>query len=223
MEYKEDDFLMLSGIQHFVFCRRQWALIHIEQLWDENLRTAEGEQMHEICHDKEFSESRKNILISRGMPVFSRSLGIRGECDVVEFIKDEDGITLNGRDGKYRAYPIEYKHGEPKGDFSDIYQLAAQAMCLEEMLMCKIKTGAIFYEKIKRRCEYEITDDIKDNVCNCFEQMHGYMQRGYIPKVKPLKRCNACSIKNLCIPKLYKLNDAHKYMDKIINGQDELL
>lgn len=82
---------MLSGIQHFAFCRRQWALIHIEQLWEENLRTVEGDLLHENCHDAYFSESRKEVLISRGMPIFSRNLGASGECDIVEFRKSATG------------------------------------------------------------------------------------------------------------------------------------
>lgn len=221
MEYKEDDFLMLSGIQHFVFCQRQWALIHIEQLWDENLRTAEGEQMHEICHDNQFTESRKNVIVSRGMPIFSRTLGTSGECDVVEFIRDENGIELNGRQGKYKVYPIEYKHGEPKTDDSDIVQLAAQAICLEEMLVCEVSKGALFYGKTKRRLEVNITPQLKDSVRDYFRQMHNYMQRGYVPKVKPAKRCNACSLKNFCMPKLYKLTDVKKYMDETINNGGE--
>ena len=210
MEYNEDDFLMLSGIQHFGFCQRQWALIHIEMLWEENLRTIEGQSMHEICHDSKSFENRKNILISRGMPIFSRTLGACGECDIVEFIKNKDGIFINGRDGKYIVYPVEYKHGEPKENDCDILQLAAQAVCLEEMLVCEIKKGAIFYGFTKRRLEVEISDDIKEKVRNCFKQMHSYYDKGYIPKVKPAKRCNACSLKNLCMPKLYKHKNVNR-------------
>lgn len=222
MEYNEDDFLMLSGIQHFGFCQRQWALIHIEMLWEENLRTIEGQSMHEICHDSKSFENRKNILISRGMPIFSRTLGACGECDIVEFIKNKDGIFINGRDGKYIVYPVEYKHGEPKENDCDILQLAAQAVCLEEMLVCEIKKGAIFYGLTKRRLEVEISDDIKEKVRNCFKQMHSYYDKGYIPKVKPAKRCNACSLKNLCMPKLYKHKNVNKYInDAIKAGSDE--
>ncbi len=218
MEYNEEDFLMLSGIQHFGFCQRQWALIHIEMLWEENLRTIEGESMHEVCHDSTSFESRKNILVSRGMPIFSRTLGASGECDIVEFIKDSNGISINGREGKYLVRPVEYKHGEPKENDCDILQLAAQAICLEEMFLCEIKSGAIFYGRTKRRLEVELTDEVKKKVRDSFKQMHSYYDRGHIPKVKPAKRCNACSLKNLCIPKLYKLNNVRKYMNEAIKA-----
>jgi len=98
--YKEEEYLMLSGIQHFAFCRRQWALIHIENQWEENLRTVEGRIMHEKAHDGPTLESRKNVLISREMRIFSAELGITGICDVVEFRKcpanTEGAVSLFG-------------------------------------------------------------------------------------------------------------------------------
>ena len=109
MEYKEEDFLQLSGIQHFKFCRRQWALIHIENQWAENFRTVDGEILHKNAHDKGFRESRGEVLITRGMHVFSASMGVSGECDVLEFHRDETGIPLKAREGLWRPYPVEYK------------------------------------------------------------------------------------------------------------------
>lgn len=118
-KYKEEDYLMLSGIQHFSFCRRQWALIHIEQQWDENLRTVEGNIFHKKAHDGYSSEKRQDVIISRGMPVFSPALGVSGVCDIVEFCRnDKKGISLHGREGRYLVYPVEYKKGQPKEDFS---------------------------------------------------------------------------------------------------------
>ena len=116
MLYGEDDYLSLSGIQHFMFCRRQWALIHIEQQWEDNLRTVEGLLMHKNAHDSLKTETRGDIIITRGMPVFSKELGVYGVCDVVEFHRSDDGISLFGRDGKYLPCPIEYKKGRPKED-----------------------------------------------------------------------------------------------------------
>jgi len=212
MEYNEEDFLMLSGIQHFAFCRRQWALIHIEMLWEENLRTAEGNILHEKCHDEYSSECKNGVIVSRGMPVFSRALGASGECDIVEFRKSEEGIALNGRDGFYTVYPVEYKHGEPKTDDCDILQLAGQAICLEEMLGCEITMGALYYGKIKHRQKIELTDEVKHRVKDLFEEMHSYYGRGYVPKAKPSKSCNACSLKNLCLPKLCKTKSVKDYL-----------
>ena len=114
MEYCEDEFLQLSGIQHFCFCRRQWALIHIENQWQENVRTIEGNIIHERCHDDGFIEKRGNLLITRSLSIFSRRLGVSGQCDVVEFSKTENGCTLYGREGLWHPYPIEYKRGKSK-------------------------------------------------------------------------------------------------------------
>ena len=144
-EYKEEDYLMLSGIQHFAFCRRQWALIHVEQQWQENVRTVEGELLHKRAHDTYSSEKRNDVVISRGLPVHSREMGVSGVCDIVEFRRAEEGITLHGHRGTFQVYPVEYKRGKPKDTQIDILQLTAQAMCLEEMLSCTIAEGAVLY------------------------------------------------------------------------------
>ena len=109
--YTEDEYLMLSGIQHFFFCRRQWALIHIEQQWEENYRTADGRVMHRNVHDAGFHEKRGDLVISRAMAVSSQRLGISGECDAVEFRKDSSGIEIFGLEGRYSVTPVEYKRG----------------------------------------------------------------------------------------------------------------
>ena len=109
--YDEDEFLALSGIQHFAFCRRQWALIHIEQAWADNVLTAQGELMHKRAHDEELRERRGDTLVVRGLSVHSRALGLSGKCDVVEFRKNSHGHTLTGEDGLWRAVPVEYKRG----------------------------------------------------------------------------------------------------------------
>ena len=114
MIYSEDDFLQLSGLQHFVFCRRQWALIHIENQWEENYRTVDGALMHERAHDREHEESQRDLLIKRGVSVYSAELGISGQCDVLEYRRGNDGIPLPGREGLWQPYPVEYKRGKPK-------------------------------------------------------------------------------------------------------------
>lgn len=216
MEYREEDFLMLSGIQHFAFCRRQWALIHIEQQWADNLRTVEGNILHENAHNGLFREKRGDTVISRGMSVFSRSLGISGVCDVVEFHKSGDGIELYGLTGKYEVVPIEYKKGKPKENDADVLQLAAQAMCLEEMLVCDIRTGYLYYGEQKRRLMVDISDMLRDEVKAYCMQMHQLYERRHTPKVKISKACNACSVKNLCLPKLCKDRSVQEYIDDMI-------
>ena len=112
MMYSEDDYLMLSGLQHFVFCRRQWALIHIENLWEENLRTVEGNLMHEKAHDSSFCESRGDLYILRGVSIHSSVLGVSGKCDVLEYHRQDTGISLMGKEGLWQPYPVEYKKGK---------------------------------------------------------------------------------------------------------------
>lgn len=221
-KYKEEDYLMLSGIQHFSFCRRQWALIHIEQQWDENLRTVEGNIFHKKAHDGYSSEKRQDVIISRGMPVFSPALGISGICDIVEFYRDDKkGISLQGREGRYLVYPVEYKKGQPKEDEADILQLAAQAMCLEEMLGCEIEKGYLYYGEIRRRIEVGLDEHIRQQVRDTFEEMHHYYERRYTPKVKRTKACNACSLKDLCLPRLMKERSVKEYISKRIEEESK--
>lgn len=212
MEYKEDDFLMISGIQHFKFCRRQWALIHIEQQWEENVHTVVGELMHKKAHDPYLTEKRKGVLITRALPVSSRFLGISGECDVVEFHEKEDGMMLHGHRGLYEIYPIEYKKGKPKESEEDILQLTAQAMCLEEMFSSDIQEGALFYGETRRREPVKITEELRIQVKDIVKEMHQYYERRYTPRVKYSKRCNACSLKDICMPKIGKMKSAKNYI-----------
>ena len=208
--------LLLSGIQHFAFCRRQWALIHVEQQWAENARTVEGSILHQRAHDEEQFESRGDVLIARGLRIFSRRLNVIGACDVVEFHRDSQGISLAGREGKWRVYPVEYKRGEPKDNDADRLQLCGQAVCLEEMLACEIPEGSLFYGAIRRRERVTFTPDIRRRVEEMLTEMRGYYERGYTPRVKRTKACNACSLKELCLPGLEKLPTVHAYLDQRI-------
>ena len=217
MEYSEDDYLMLSGIQHYAFCRRQWALIHIEQQWQENEHTVEGELLHKRAHDAYFTEQRKDVIKSRGLPVHSRTMGVSGVCDIVEFCRAEDGIPLFGHRGLYSVYPVEYKKGAPKDSEIDILQLTAQAMCLEEMLSAKIQEGAIFYGEIRRRDKIVFNDTLRDTVRKDFEEMHGLFERRYTPKVKWSKSCGACSLKDICMPRLGKAPSVRDYISKTLS------
>lgn len=217
--YKEDDFLQLSGIQHFAFCRRQWALIHIELEWEENVRTVEGVLLHEKAHDASIKEKRGNLIITRALPIHSRELGISGECDVVEFHKSKEGITLSGIEGKYTVTPVEYKRGKPKNNDFDVLQVTAQALCLEEMLCCEIPFGYIYYGEIKHRIKIEFTEELRQKVKSMFLEMHKYFEQRYTPKVKISKSCNACSLKDVCIPKLNKELSVKKYIDKRLNEE----
>lgn len=210
----EGDFLPLSGIQHFAFCRRQWALIHVEQQWAENARTVDGDLFHRRAHDAQQFEARGDLLIARGLRIASRKLGLSGVCDVVEFRRDPAGITLAGREGSWRAHPVEYKRGAPKENEADALQLCAQAMCLEEMLCCEVPDGALFYGEPRRRLAVSFTPELREEVRMSAVQMHDLYRRGYTPRVKPTKACNACSLRELCLPRLQKSGSVQVYLQR---------
>ena len=186
MIYGEEDFLQLSGLQHFKFCRRQWALIHIENQWAENFRTTDGAILHENAHNGDFTESRGNLIITRDMRIFSRTLGVSGACDGLEFHRGETSM--------------------------DALQLCGQAMCLEEMLCCEIPKGALYYGEPRRRTEVVFTPELRQEVRSLTSEMHDLYNRGYTPKVKPTKSCNACSLKELCLPKLMRSRSVTDYL-----------
>lgn len=218
MSWQEEDYLQLSGLQHFAFCRRQWALIHIEAQWAENYRTVDGNLMHEHVHDQEARESRGNLLIVRGLAVHSARLGVSGQCDAVEFHSSPEGISLAGREGLWLPYPVEYKRGKPKEHDADALQLCGQAMCLEEMLCCAIPEGALFYGEPRRRTVVEFTAQLRQQVSDYLSEMHELYRRQYTPKVKPTKACNACSLKDLCLP---KLSGRKKVADYLAGAMEE--
>ena len=222
MMYSEDDYLQLSGIQHFAFCRRQWALIHIEQQWEENLRTTDGKIMHENVHNHDFNEKRGDLVITRAMAVSSSRLGISGECDAVELRRSDSGIELYGLDGKYTVTPVEYKRGEPKEDDCDVLQLTAQAMCLEDMLCCNIPFGYLYYGEIRRRVKVIFDKDIRQRVEYMVKEMHELYRRKHTPKVKRRKSCNACSLKNICLPVICGKKSALSYIKETLGSEADL-
>lgn len=201
-EFTPDELLPLSGIQHFIFCRRQWALIHVENQWQENVLTVEGKLLHKRVDDPFFTETRSGTIIARAVPVASYRLGFSGVCDVVEFIDSSEGVKLPGREGLYLPAPVEYKRGKPKIDPCDRAQLCAQAMCLEEMLSVSIQTGYLYYGETRHRVEVELDADLRKIVGQMADEMHAYFQRGYTPRVKPSKACRSCSLTEICLPGL---------------------
>lgn len=215
-ENNESEYLMLSGIQHFQFCQRQWALIHIEQQWEENVKTIEGQHIHKKADKPFLREKRGNKLIVRGMPICSHELKTTGICDVVEFVQNNNGIQLHGEVGKYSPIPIEYKRGKPKKGQEDVMQLVAQAMCLEEMLVCEIDVAYIYYDEIKHRIEVEITEFMREDVRKVFKMMHNYYSKQHTPKVKKGKHCNSCSLQNLCLPELENTISVRRYMERYL-------
>ncbi|RYG71173.1 CRISPR-associated protein Cas4 [Lentibacillus lipolyticus] len=214
---KEEVYLPLSGIQHFVFCRRQWALIHIEQEWEENVLTVEGNELHEKADNPFVREKRGERIYVRALPVHSSELGINGVCDMVEFIQDDNGIPLNQEEGLYRVKPIEYKRGKPKKHDADILQLVAQIMCLEEMLVTSIDEAAIYYNETKRRETLAITEDMKQRVVSMTKEMHHYYSRRHTPRVNTGNHCLRCSLRNICLPSLLDREKVSSYMDRMLS------
>lgn len=210
----EDNYLLISGIQHFIFCRRQWALIHIEQLWEENYFTIDGKIKHEKVDKSNIRELKNDIRIIRSMPITSHELKIQGKCDVVELHPDDNGFYFSKYDEKYKVYPIEYKRGRLKVDSSDIMQLLAQAVCLEEMLGLRIEEGACFYFETRRREKVEFTEDLREQLRKIVDEMNNYYSRRYTPKVKKTNKCRSCSLKDLCLPELDGITSVTKYMEK---------
>ncbi len=218
-EYIQDELLPLSGIQHFLFCRRQWALIHLENQWRENFLTVEGRILHEQVDDPLFTESRQGRIISRAVPIASYTLGLVGRCDMVEFTLSPNGIELPGRKGYYQPSPIEYKRGKPKREPVDEVQLCAQAMCLEEMLSTEIPGGFIYYGLTRHREQVLFTNELRALVQELCLEMHNYFKRMYTPKVKKSKACRSCSLYDICIPSLQgKKESASVYISSYIES-----
>lgn len=214
-----DDYLLLSGIQHFAFCKRQWALIHIEQQWEENHLTFTGRKMHEKADDPFFTESRGDILISRSMPLASHTLKIYGIADVVEFHHSETGITLPKRTGFWTIHPVEYKAGKKKSDDCDEVQLCAQAICLEEMYQTQIPVGNLYYGKTRRRTEVVFDEELRDSVTNYVSEMYEMYKSRVTPQAKQMNQCQSCSLLNICMPELSKQKSVDAYITSFTRGK----
>ena len=202
----------LSALQHFAFCRRQWGLIFLERQWAENARTAEGQVFHETAHHGPESETRGDLLILRGLRVASPALRLGGICDVVEFHRSPSGVPLMGREGLWLPYPVEYKKGSDQTRESDEVQLCGQALCLEEMLCCQIPEGSLFYGETRRRTRVAFDEPLRQRTLDLLHELLGYMDRGYTPGAKLHKGCNACSLRDICLPKLSRAPSVADYI-----------
>lgn len=219
--YLEEDFLALSGIQHFSFCERQWALIHIEQQWNENLLTVLGDLVHKRAHDEAVRERRGDTLIVRGLDVRSFKLGLVGKCDVVEFREDEDGFPLQGEEGAWRVIPVEYKRGKKKQYDADRMQLCAQAICLEEMFCCEIEAGFLYYNETRSRERVEFDSDLRSAVQDASTKMHELFSRRCTPAAAKKRACRSCSLESLCVPQMASKESVAAYFDRRLGDLHE--
>ncbi len=203
VRYTEDSLLPLSGLQHYAFCPRRWALIHIERQWSENLRTVEGHHLHEKVHSGPHSESIGEVIIARSIPIVSYELGLYGVADLIEYHRATDkGVVLTDRDGVWQPHPVEYKRGKAKSDDRDEVQLCAQAICLEEMLETEVNAGSLFYGQPRRRTRVSFTPELRERVAILAREMHEIFERGTTPFAPAGVPCNLCSLKDVCVPKL---------------------
>lgn len=200
MTYSEDDLIPISALQHFAFCERQCALIHIERIWQDNKLTAEGSILHENVHQKS-SETRDNLHIARSLKLRSLRLGLAGVADVVEFERNPNGIEVPGLSGNWILRPIEYKRGRPKPDNCDEIQVCAQAICLEEMLNTVIEDGDIFYGQPRRRHEVHFDARLRKETEIVALRVHNLFKAGRTPTADISPKCRSCSLIDQCLPK----------------------
>ena len=216
--YSEEDILMLSGIQHFRFCPRQWALIHIEQQWDDNRLTIEGQILHRHVDDPFYRQKCGNQITLRSVQIASHELGLYGISDAIEllpFSSDEDTIQHPKYPGYWKPIVVEYKRGKPKKNEVDEVQLAAQVLCLEEMYTIHIQYGVFFYGELHHRVNVDITDRLRNIVRQCAREMHDIFSKAAIPKADYGKHCDRCSLSDICMPKIgMNCNTVNAYLNK---------
>lgn len=215
MPYAEDDMLMLSGIQHYVFCPRQWALIHLDQQWAENRLTAEGRIMHDHVDDPFYRQKCGPYISLRAVQIASQELGLYGITDVVELHPSqtqENAILHPNYPGYWTLFPVEYKHGKPKPDERDTVQLMAQAMCLEEQYGIRISAGALFYGETNHRETIVFDDKLRQVTIEAAQSMHLIYETGLLPKAEKKSHCQNCSLKDLCLPNISKRPSVEKYL-----------
>jgi CRISPR-associated exonuclease Cas4 len=194
----DEDLIPISALQHYLYCPRQCALIHIERQWAESRHTAEGRLLHERT-DRPHAERRKGVRTVTAMPLLHLELGITGVADVVEFHRDESGE---------HAFPVEYKRGRPKAHRADEVQLCAQALCLEAMLGQRIESGALFYGQTRRRKDVICDEELRTITRQAILDTRAMIVSGRTPMAEYIsRRCDACSLIELCQPRT--LSRAH--------------
>lgn len=205
-DFADEDLLPLSALQHWVFCERQCALIHLEQAWVDNAFTVQGTHLHEKV-DSAPGELRDGVWTARGVGLRSQRLGLVGKADAVEFHPVEPrpppagGVALLGREGLYRPYPVEYKRGRPKtGHRADEVQLCAQALCLEEMLGVEIPEGALFYGRTRRRKTVSLDNELRRLTEEAAWAVRAMLTGGVTPPAELAPKCEHCSLFAICRP-----------------------
>lgn len=191
--------ILLSALQHYAFCPRQCALIHNEKAWAENYLTAQGKLLHERVDGGE-PETRQGTRFERGVRVLSNTLGLSGVLDMVEISKNGD------------MHPVEYKHGKPKPTDIDKIQLCSQAMCLEEMTGRTVASGSLWYGKTRHRLAVVFDEELRAKTLATIDSVRTMLQSGQTPLPIHDKRCKACSLVDICEPKVFGKDKSVRYM-----------
>ena len=207
---KDEKLIPLSALQHYAFCPRQCALIHNEQVWAENWLTAQGQLLHQRV-DRGEPETRKGIRYERGVQVSAESFGLVGKLDLVE-------VNLATGDMK----PVEYKRGKPKQDPWDHIQLCAQGLCREEMCGREVFSGAMWYWQTRHREEVEFTDSLRAKTRKVIEDVRQLLRGGRTPKAVYEKKCDACSLYDLCNPKLLGTDLSGRYVESLFDEGESM-
>ena len=215
--YAEDDYLLLSGIQHFLFCPRQWALIHLEQIWHDNGYTAEGQVLHKKADQPFLKEKRNGLIVSRAMAVSSKTLGLSGVLDVIEFVQSDEVVELKDRQGRWLPIIVEYKRGKKKKYEYDNVQLMAQAICIEEDFSIQMDYGYIYYAQTDSREKILFTAALRQLTRETAQKMHQIYTNKYIPAASYFRNCQLCSLYDECRPRLTKRS---KSVSNYVYGAD---
>lgn len=204
----ESRLVPLSALQHYAYCPRQCALIHLEQAWAENMFTAQGQILHQRV-DGQQAETRKGMRTERGVSVVSYRWGLIGKLDLLEIDLGSGALT-----------PVEYKRGKPKIQSWDRIQLCAQAFCLEEMRDCTIERGALWYWQVRRREWITFDQPLRDETQEVIGAVHRLLDQGATPKPIPDKKCRACSLKDLCLPDLNARDRSAAYVRTLYKDEE---
>lgn len=203
--------VMISALQHYAYCPRQFALIHVEQVWAENYFTAHGNLLHERV-DRCEPEQRGNIRFERGVAVKSEHLHISGKLDLLE---------IEGKPPT-RYFPVEYKRGKPKIESWDKIQLCAQALCLEEMRDITIDKGALWYWQVRKREQVLLDDNLRTETLVAISGAHDILTSGKTPPpIANKKRCRACSLVDLCEPDAFRQDHSKSYIQELFTNCSE--
>lgn len=209
-KYDEHDRIPVSAVKEYVYCKRRFALRHIDGEDENNYKLIEGTIFHEKVNDPFFNEKRNGRHISRSVPVFSEKLNLYGVADVVEFLQDDNGVGIGVKPGLWRINPIEYKNGKPEKSSSDNYQLCAQALCLEEMFSAEINSGDIYYGKLRKRVKVPLTEEFKRQTTDIINEINALLDSPEIPPKPDNQNCSLCSLKNICVPAIFDSKSSNR-------------